>query len=59
MNREFLKNAGVPDEAIDKIMAEHGKDIQAEKEKQEKSLPFGETKKSGSPAPDDFEDEDW
>jgi len=33
MNRDFLKNAGVPDEAIDKIMAEYGKDIQAEKDK--------------------------
>lgn len=33
MNRDFLKQAGVPDEAIDKIMAEYGKDIQAEKEK--------------------------
>ena len=33
MNREFLKNAGVPDEAIDKVMAEYGKDIQAEKDK--------------------------
>lgn len=33
MNREFLKNAGVPDEAIDKIMAEYGKDIQAEKDR--------------------------
>ena len=29
MNREFLKNAGVPEEAIDKIMSEHGKDIQS------------------------------
>ena len=27
--------------------------------KPEKFLTFGETKKSGSPAPDDFEDEDW
>lgn len=33
MNREFLKSAGVPDEAIDKIMAEYGKDIQAEKDR--------------------------
>ena len=33
MNREFLKTAGVPDEAIDKIMAEYGKDLQAEKDK--------------------------
>ena len=37
MNREFLKNAGVPDEAIDKIMAEYGKDIQAEKDKATKA----------------------
>lgn len=33
MNRDFLKNAGVPDEAIDKIMAEWGRDLQAEKDK--------------------------
>ena len=33
MNREFLKNAGVPDEAVDKVMAEYGKDLQAEKDK--------------------------
>lgn len=33
MNREFLKNAGVPEDQIDKIMAEHGKDLQAEKDK--------------------------
>ena len=38
MNREFLKNAGVPEEAIDKIMAEHGKDIQAEKDKGAKAV---------------------
>jgi predicted RNase H-like nuclease (RuvC/YqgF family) len=37
MNREFLKNAGVPDEAIDKVMAEYGKDIQAEKDKAAKA----------------------
>ena len=37
MNREFLKNAGVPDETIDKIMAEYGKDIQAEKDKAAKA----------------------
>lgn len=37
MNREFLKNAGVADEAIDKIMAEYGKDIQAEKDKSSKA----------------------
>lgn len=33
MDREFLKNAGVADETIDKIMAEYGKALQAEKEK--------------------------
>ena len=33
MNREFLKQAGVADDAIDKIMAEYGRDIQAEKDK--------------------------
>ena len=33
MNREFLKSAGVPEEAIDKVMAEYGKDLQAEKDK--------------------------
>lgn len=33
MNREFLKTAGVPEEAIDKVMAEYGKDLQAEKDK--------------------------
>jgi hypothetical protein len=37
MNREFLKQAGVPDEAIDKVMAEYGKDIQAEKDRQKQS----------------------
>ena len=37
MNREFLKNAGVPEDQIDKIMAEHGKDIQAEKDKTAKA----------------------
>ena len=31
MNREFLKNAGLTDEQIESIMAEYGKDIQAEK----------------------------
>ena len=36
MNREFLKNAGVPDEAIEKIMAEYGKDLQSEKDKSAK-----------------------
>ena len=34
MNREFLKNLGVADDQIDKIMAEHGKDIQEEKAEQ-------------------------
>ena len=38
MNREFLKNAGVPDEAIDKVMAEYGKDIQTEKDKAKQSV---------------------
>ncbi len=33
MNREFLKNAGVPEDQLDKIMAEYGKDLQAEKDK--------------------------
>lgn len=37
MNREFLKNAGVPDDAIDKVMAEYGKDLQAEKDKSKAS----------------------
>ena len=33
MNRDFLKNAGLTDDQIELIMAEHGKDIQAEKER--------------------------
>ena len=33
MNREFLKNLGVADDLIDQVMAEHGKDVQAEKDK--------------------------
>lgn len=33
MNRDFLKNAGVPDEAIDIVMAAYGKDLQAEKDR--------------------------
>ena len=33
MNREFLKNAGVPEDQIGKVMAEYGKDLQAEKDK--------------------------
>ena len=37
MNREFLKQAGVPEDQIDKIMAEYGKDIQAEKDKAAKA----------------------
>lgn len=37
MNREFLKNAGVTDEAIEKIMAEYGRDVQAEKDKARQS----------------------
>lgn len=32
MNREFLKNLGLEDESIDKIMAEHGKSIKSGKE---------------------------
>ncbi len=37
MNREFLKNAGIADEAIEKIMAEYGRDVQAEKDKARQS----------------------
>lgn len=33
MNREFLKNLGIADDLIDKIMAEHGRTVQAEKDK--------------------------
>lgn len=33
MKREFLKEMGLPDDQIDKIMAENGKDIQAEQDK--------------------------
>ena len=33
MNRDFLKNAGLTDDQIETIMAEYGKDIQAEKER--------------------------
>lgn len=33
MKREFLKEMGLSDEQIDKIMAENGKDIQAEQDK--------------------------
>ncbi|MED4399781.1 phage scaffolding protein [Metabacillus fastidiosus] len=32
MNREFLKGLGLEDEAIDKIMAEHGKTVNSTKE---------------------------
>ncbi len=31
MKREFLKNLGLEDEVIDKIMAENGKDIEKAK----------------------------
>jgi len=37
MNREFLKGLGLEDEAIDKIMAEHGKSLNSVKEKAEKA----------------------
>lgn len=37
MNREFLKNLGIADDLIDKIMGEHGKDVQAEKDKTTKA----------------------
>lgn len=37
MNREFLKNLGIADDLIDKIMGEHGKDVQAEKDKAKQS----------------------
>lgn len=33
MKREFLKELGVADDVIDKVMAENGKDIQAEQSK--------------------------
>ena len=33
MKREFLKNLGIADDQIDKIMAEYGKDLQTEKDK--------------------------
>ena len=36
MNREFLENLGLEKEAIDKVMAEYGKSINAYKEKAEK-----------------------
>lgn len=37
MKREFLKNLGIADDLIDKIMGENGKDIQAEKDKAAKT----------------------
>jgi hypothetical protein len=37
MKREFLKSLGLEDEAIDKIIAENGKDIEATKAKADKS----------------------
>lgn len=33
MKRDFLKELGLPDDQIDKIMAENGKDVQAEQDK--------------------------
>lgn len=35
MKREYLKELGIEDEAIDKILAENGKDIEREKQKTE------------------------
>lgn len=35
MNREFLRNLGIADDAIDSIMAEHSKSINTEKQKAE------------------------
>jgi hypothetical protein len=37
MKRDFLKSLGLEDEAIDKIIAENGKDIEATKSKADKS----------------------
>src|SRR5690625_4214940 len=37
MKREFLKELGIEDDAIDKIMAEHGKTVNETKEKADKS----------------------
>lgn len=37
MKREFLKNLGLEDEAIEKIISENGKDIEATKAKADKS----------------------
>ena len=36
MNREFLKGLGLEDDAIDKVMAEHGKSLNSVKEKADK-----------------------
>lgn len=36
MNREFLKELGLSDEQIDKVMAEHGKTVNSMKEKADK-----------------------
>lgn len=36
MNREFLKGLGLDDEAVDKVMAEHGKTLNSVKEKADK-----------------------
>ena len=33
MNRDFLKNLGLSDDVIESVMAEHGKDVQGEREK--------------------------
>lgn len=46
MNREFLKNLGIADDMIEKIMGEHGKDVQAEKEKAKASSAELETYKA-------------
>ncbi len=37
MKRDFLKDFGIADDVIDKIMAENGKDIEAAKSKAEPS----------------------
>ena len=37
MKREFLKDLGIADDVIDKIMAEHGRDVQAEKTRADKA----------------------
>ena len=33
MNRDFLKKLGLADDVIESVMAEHGKDVQGEREK--------------------------